>query len=181
MSTKIVMLSDTHGSPLGVQLSLEKVKEENPDFVIHLGDDYGDAQVYIDHGFSTLRVPGTWTEEYKDYRIENRRFEMIEGWRFFLTHTPTPHFNDLADDPNPEQVRASDTYDIFCHGHTHRPEVYDGSGRLILNPGHCKHDDRRGYPMSLAIINLKSSQASISILELETGSLIQHKPFVKAS
>ncbi len=175
------MLSDTHGSQLGIQLSLEKVKAENPDFVIHLGDDYSDAQVYIDHGFSTLRVPGTWTPEYKDYRIENRRFEIIEGWRFFLTHTPTPHFNDLADDPNPEQVRASDTYDIFCHGHTHRPEVYEAAGRLILNPGHCKHDDKRGHPMSIAIINLTSSELDISIKNLETNDLLHHKHVSRAS
>ena len=166
MSTRIILFSDTHGSKTGLEYCDSVLSDEKPDYVIHLGDDYTDADRFIEQGFNVIRVPGTWTEEYKNFRVPNRRFEVIEGWRFFLTHTPTAHYNDLADDIDPEKVLTDMSCDIFCHGHTHRPEIIEKETLTILNPGHCNHLDRRGYLPSYAKIDVSTSKACIQIFQL---------------
>ena len=101
---KVVVLSDTHGSESLIQVALAHVHRIQPDLVIHLGDYYDDADVFINEGIPLLRVPGTWRDQYQNSYIDNRLFEDIEGWRFFLTHTPTVDSHDLPEDRDPQQV-----------------------------------------------------------------------------
>ena len=151
------------------------------DLTIHLGDDYQDAQVIINAGFPVIRIPGTWTAEYKNPLIENRRVEEIEGWRFFLTHTPEAHYNDLADDEDPQKIVQNGECDVFCHGHTHRPEIIEdfisGNRIIRLNPGHLKKAEDRGYSASFARVDVTSSDLKIRLVDYESGDVIKSQSF----
>ena len=168
----LVILSDTHRSQSYIDQVLDQVEKINPDQVWHLGDDYIDADCFIDRGYSVIRVPGTWRSEYQMASIDNRRYETILGWRFFLTHTPEAHFNDLMSDEDPSLVLKNADIDFFCHGHTHHPKFVREGNVWILNPGHLKEGDRRGYPPSYAILKITEENVSVSIRTLLTDETL---------
>jgi len=143
---KIAVVSDTHGSALFIQKSIQKINPLRVDEVWHLGDHFSDAQAYIDAGFVVTRVPGTWTSQYEDPKIDNRRFEERAGWRFLLTHTPTRNNIDLPEDVDPAHVILDQRVDVVIHGHTHHPGVQLNNAVYMLNPGHLKQGDDRGFP-----------------------------------
>ncbi len=170
---KILMLSDTHGNQVMLQRVIMYLSQNKIDLVIHLGDDYQDGELIIAAGYPLIRIPGTWTVEYKNTLIENRRFEVFEGWRFFLTHTPESHFNDLPDDLDPQVILTNQECDVFCHGHTHHPEIVTDDNDVIrLNPGHLKRPEDRGCRASFAILDVTSNDLKIKILDYETLALV---------
>ena len=170
---RLFILSDTHGNQRFNQKILSLA--ETVDQVIHLGDDFKDATFLIDNNVSTIRVPGTWCHNYQDSMIDNRRFEEFHGWRFFLTHTPTKDYHDLADDIDPNQVIVNQQCDVFCHGHTHEPRLSELNGVTILNPGHLKADKDRGFSASYAIIDLTQTTCNIRIHDFKTSEIIKQK------
>ena len=89
-----------------------------------------------------------------------------------LTHTPDPDRHDLKDDINPHDVIANKGCDVFCHGHTHCPNIEFKNEVLILNPGHLKADVDRGYPASFAEIKLRESTCDIQIIQLNSGDCL---------
>ncbi|MBG91176.1 MAG: hypothetical protein CL521_05105 [Actinobacteria bacterium] len=169
---QIVMISDSHGNMANIDRILSIIQADPVDLLIHLGDDYQDARPIIEAKIPVIQVPGTWTKEYMDFRIDNRRFEDILGWRFFLTHTPEAHFNDRADDPEPSVVWQEGDFDLFCHGHTHRPEIIQDQSRVRLNPGHIKEEMDRGYPATYTQINLSKTACQIDIKYLKDQQLL---------
>lgn len=171
----LVILSDTHRSDTYIQKVLQQLSAINPDQVWHLGDDYQDADCLIDAGYAIERVPGTWTEEYANYTIDNRKEVSVLGWRFFLTHTPEAHFNDHISDPDPQAVLATGDIDFFCHGHTHHPKLEMSGDVCVLNPGHLKEGDRRGYPPSYAILTVSENAVSVRIQTLLEGTCLLEK------
>ena len=169
---KILVLSDTHGNRSTIQGIIDYLSHNRVDQVIHLGDDYQDGEAIISAGHPLIRVPGTWTVEYKNTLIENRRFEIFNGWRFFLTHTPKAHFNDLPDDVDPQRVLQEKQCDFFCHGHTHHPEIVtENNGVVRLNPGHLKRPEDRGHRASFAILDLFAESVTVTILDY--GSVVK--------
>ena len=160
---KILIISDTHGNMTMVSKILTFAKEY--DQIIHLGDDYQDTKPFINAELPIICVPGTWGFEYQNSMIENRRFETFNGWRLFLTHTPTRDFHDLPDDLDPEVVLRNQNCDIFCHGHTHRPEIQEDGKVVVLNPGHLKSDFDRGFPASYATLILTPHSCEIKIID----------------
>lgn len=172
MTTTVLICSDTHASPLYIQQLIQKIDQHQPNIVIHLGDYWDDADHLKSASYDLIRVPGTWTHYYQNSDIDNRKFEHIQNWCFFLTHTPHTHFNDLPSDLNPAQVIAQQRCDIICHGHTHIPKITQENGVWILNPGHLKEGDDRGYPPSYAICKLNDSIIDCSICELLTDNVL---------
>lgn len=160
---RIAVLSDSHGNAELTKDVLAQLETQSIDLVFHLGDDYKDGRWITDAGYSLIQVPGTWTPEYFLESIENRRLEIIEGWRMFLTHTPEHHFNDLVTDVWPEQVLEAKACELFLHGHTHHPKVETKEGITILNPGHLKHPVDRGHPASYAILDITPTTCEIWI------------------
>ena len=177
---RILIISDTHGNQTTINGMVQYLQHHSIDLTIHLGDDYQDAQVIINAGFPVIRIPGTWTAEYKNIFIENRRIEEIEGWRFFLTHTPEANYNDLANDKDPQKVFQSGACDVFCHGHTHRPEITLNNKIIRLNPGHLKKAEDRGYLASFAVVDVTSSAIKMTLIEYESGDVIESQSFHKS-
>ncbi len=167
---KIAVFSDTHGNKEYVQLFLERLKGLGIDRVLHLGDNYDDADPVIGAGYPLIRVPGTWTPYYTNSMIDNRRFEDFEGWRFFLTHTPNPHYNDLKEDEDPEDVIREKKADVLLHGHTHHPKIEMENDVLIINPGHMKEAFDRGYDPSFAILDVSKESINVEIEYLLCGT-----------
>tara|TARA_A100001015_G_C14987841_1_gene712390 strand:- start:62 stop:586 length:525 start_codon:yes stop_codon:yes gene_type:complete len=167
---KILLISDTHGNPKMIEAMCQIAPTF--DLVIHLGDDYNDGSLFLSQKIPLIRVPGTWGQEYQDICIDNRRFEFFLRWKFFLTHTPTKDANDLMDDINPSLVLQQQDCDIFCHGHTHKPEIRKEGKVIILNPGHLKNINDRGFPASFSQIRLTEVHCHIQIVHFENRTII---------
>ena len=168
---KILVISDTHQNQEMILSILSLCESTEFDEILHLGDDYQDAQPLIDAGFNVTRVPGTWTKEYLNKYIDNRVFENREGWRLFLSHTPEADYKDLVDDPDPQKVVEKGDCDLFLHGHTHKPEIIENGKVVICNPGHLKSLTDRGYPATYAILILTKTELNISIFRHDTHEL----------
>ncbi len=173
----ILLISDTHGNMDHVQTMLDVATDF--DLVIHLGDNYQDAQPFIDASIPLIRVPGTWTSEYQDPMIDNRRFEEFFGWTFFLTHTPSVDPRDLVDDIDPMLVIQDKRADIVCHGHTHQPMISQTNGITILNPGHLTALVDRGSRASYAIAEVCMEKCQIRIVDFMNGAVVQKAEFFK--
>ena len=167
---KILLISDTHVNHKMIKAMCEIALSF--DLVIHLGDDYNDGALFLSQETPLIRVPGTWGVEYQDIRIDNRRFEYFMRWKFFLTHTPTKDPNDLMEDINPSDVLRQQDCDIFCHGHTHKPNIRKEGKVIILNPGHLKNAYDRGFPASFSQIYLTEAYCDIQIIDFESRSII---------
>ena len=170
---QLLIMSDSHGNVSYIDSLLSIAKSS--DMVIHLGDNYSDAKGFLEYDLPMIRVPGTWGWEYQDAFIDNRRFETFNGWRFFLTHTPTSDPNDRFDDLNPETVIQNKECDIFCHGHSHKPMINHQNNVCILNPGHLKSAVDRGYKASYAILHLTKPYCLIQIFDFETGEVVMDR------
>lgn len=179
MSYKVAIVSDSHGNINFIETFIKKIKPLSINQVIHLGDFYQDCQPILDEKFHLTRIPGTWTPYYLSRKIDNRVFETIYGWNFFLTHTPTQHMNDLPEDINPKSVIQEKKCDIFCHGHTHRPRAEKENGVLILNPGHIKESEDRGFLATFAILDLEADSCEVTIHHLLDDTIYLQKRFSK--
>ena len=167
MQKKIIIISDTHQSHKLINKLVTKCEKFKPDLIMHLGDDFIDGEAFSTLETPLIQIPGTWCPQYEIDSIDNRRFETILGWKFFLTHTPTPHYKDIPNDINPLTVITSESCDFFLHGHTHQPEIHRKGKVTIINPGHCKEKDNRGFEPTYAYLYLTETKCQIQILTLE--------------
>ncbi len=174
MIQTLAILSDTHGSNHYIKLTIDKLQKAHVQTLIHLGDNYSDADAFIDTGFEVTRVPGTWGKEYQNPSIDNRCFYPFHDWTLFLSHTPETHYNDLENDLDPTLILREKLCDMFCHGHTHKPSISTHHDTIILNPGHLKEHDNRGYPPTYALLSTSKEgddqQLRILIKELLTDN-----------
>ena len=176
---RIAVFSDSHGNLSLLEKGLLAIGPFQVDEVLHLGDDYQDANLVLDHGYALTRVPGTWTVEYQDKYIDNRLYMNVEGWRLFLTHTPLSHNMDRLDDKAPENVLADGLCDVFLHGHTHQPTICKRGHTVMVNPGHVKNWEDRGYPATFCILSFTGVRLQVSIYLLKDGSLYLEEQFLK--
>jgi putative phosphoesterase len=113
-----------------------------------------------------IKVPGVFSSYYKDKNIENRKVEVFEGWRVLLTHTKEPHKNDLPSDISPLELINKKEVDIVFYGHTHIPKIEEEKGIILVNPGHLKKEDKKGYPPSFGFISFRKDSVDIKIIDL---------------
>lgn len=135
---KICIVSDTHKNLDFVRQLIQQISGLTIDLVIHLGDNYEDADLFIKAGYDLVRVPGIWTHHYEDMDIPNRLFLTLETWRLFLSHSQNSTAYDLPSDPKPEDIISKQAIDLFLFGHTHMPEVKKEGHLIFINPGHLK-------------------------------------------
>ncbi len=177
---KVLICSDSHGNMSFIQTMYRVAQQEKVDLVIHCGDNYEDAEYFVEHKMPCVRVPGTWSDYYQNSMIDNRRIETFEGWNCLLSHTPTVDSHDLPSDPDPQVWFESKNINIMFHGHTHKPEIERLSPtRIRVNPGHIKADHDRGYPASYAIMTCSSSLCHIQIIDVYTQELIDEERLVR--
>ena len=142
MSTKILVLSDTHGHVEEIVDIINQAK--GIDRIIHLGDLTVDAEeIEARTGRSVLWVRGN--NDILDRNSSDERMLTIEGFRILLIHG---HFLGVRLSP----VRACDYAkekhaDIVLYGHTHCFEQGERDGIYYLNPGALSwpRDGHRSY------------------------------------
>lgn len=118
---RIAILSDTHG------LLRDEVKEElkQADIILHAGDINTQAIVDELKSYGTLYVVrGNNDKEWANNMPEQLNVT-IEGLRFFIIHNKKEIPKDLKE------------VDVIVYGHSHKYDVNEESGVLMLNPGSC--------------------------------------------
>ncbi len=175
---RIAVLSDTHEDDLAIELFMSCMEGLNIQDVIHLGDYFDDARVLEERGFRLIQVPGTWDESYyRDSNIQNRKLIKVENWKIFLTHTPESHYNDLREDPKPEEVLETSQVDIMLFGHTHLAGIHRRNGTVLINPGHLNSYEGRGCPLTYAILEIDKNRLNVEIMQLPENEVRIRKTF----
>lgn len=169
---KVIVVSDSHGELDNIKCLSRIAKEEKAEKVIHLGDDYDDADYLINEGITLERVPGVFSAYYTDKSVSNRKVVELRGWKFLLTHTKEHHNNDTPDDIVPEQHVRDGTVDIVLYGHSHVPAIAIENNVYLINPGHLKSEDKRGYEPSYAVLTVEKESVDVIIKGLTSGKTI---------
>jgi putative phosphoesterase len=171
-------VSDTHGNLENLRAAVREITaREEIDLFIHLGDDYEDAEVFDESGHAYLRVPGVFHSLYGDRRVPNRLIKEFDGWKFMLSHTRESHPHDLSDDPKPEVLAASGRVDVLLFGHLHVPSLEAKNGVLLVNPGHLKEKDKRGFAPGYAVLDIGPGRIEARLIELGTGTVVKKISF----
>jgi putative phosphoesterase len=171
----VVVMSDTHGELDNLKSILPRIREINPDLVMHLGDNYEDAELLRD--FPLLRVPGVYESYYSKPEVPNRIILNLSGWLSLLTHSHLRHENDLPWDPDPQDLVRRKAVDLIIHGHTHIPRAELIEGVVYINPGHMKKEDKKGYPPTFSVIEAEE-ELKVRIIEL-SGRVMLEKSFTR--
>jgi len=170
---KIVVISDTHGNLEGLRILSKKIKGLT-DTIIHLGDDSPDTEILENDSFNVIKVPGVYESIYTLPDTKRRIIQEFCGKKFLITHTRSRHSNDLPSDISPEKL--SENVDVILFGHTHIPVIEtDKNGKIWINPGHLKENDKRGYPPSYAVIEIEPKKIEIKIYNFLTDEKIIEK------
>jgi hypothetical protein len=171
----VVVMSDTHGELDNLKSILPRIREINPDLVMHLGDNYEDAELLRD--FPLLRVPGVYESYYSKPEVPNRIILDLNGWLSLLTHSHLRHENDLPWDPDPQDLARRRAVDLIIHGLTHIPRAELIEGVVYINPGHMKKEDKKGYPPTFSVIEA-GEELKVRIIEL-SGRVMLEKSFTR--
>ncbi|RSN72510.1 metallophosphoesterase family protein [Candidatus Methanodesulfokora washburnensis] len=171
----VMVMSDTHGELDNLKSILPRIREINPDLVVHLGDNYEDAELLRD--FPLLRVPGVYESYYSKPEVPNRIILNLSGWLSLLTHSHLRHENDLPWDPDPQDLVRRKAVDLIIHGHTHIPRAELIEGVVYINPGHMKKEDKKGYPPTFSLIEAEE-ELKVRIIEL-SGRVMLEKSFTR--
>ncbi len=178
---KVIVVSDSHGELDNIKRLSNIVKEEKAEKVIHLGDDYDDADYLINEGITLERVPGVFSAYYTDKHISNRKVVELLGWKFLLSHTKEHHGNDAPDDITPEQRVIEGSIDILLYGHSHVPAIAMENNVYLINPGHLKSEDKRGYEPSYAVLAVEKDSVDVVIKGLASGKTILRELIKRSS
>ena len=176
---KCLVVSDTHTNTYFYKQILKKYCPKEIDLVIHLGDNYNDALLAHDYQYNLICVPGTRCSQYQDSNIDNRRMEIFESWRCFLSHTPSKDYTDLATDEDPVTLINKAGCDVFFHGHTHVQAVRKVNNVIILNPGHIKSKMDRGQTPGYMLVTFSLNLLEVSCYDGLTHSCTQTHEFSK--
>jgi putative phosphoesterase len=153
-SIKIGLVSDSHGNLDNLRRAAEILVNQKVDLIIHLGDDYDDAKILESLGIEIIKIPGVFSDYYKNSKIPNRLIKQFGNFRVLLTHTLASHENDLPGDLKPEELIEKKKIEAIFYGHTHIPRIHQEKGILCINPGHLKKEDKKGYPASFALLDI---------------------------
>lgn len=118
---RIAILSDTHG------LLRDEVKEglKQADIILHAGDINTQAIVDELKSYGTLYVVRGNNDKEWAKNMPEQLNVTIEGLRFFIIHNKKEIPKDLKE------------VDVIVYGHSHKYDVNEESGVLMLNPGSC--------------------------------------------
>lgn len=150
------VVSDTHGNRdlmLGTARLMRDVL--GVEIFYHLGDDYGDGQELVRHGYAVRAVPGLWCREYHDGQVANRLLDEVDGLLVAAAHAE----KDL--------LAAHRAASIVLTGHTHEASLELIGASLYVNPGHLKGTAHRGERASFATLALAPDTVHAAIHEVD--------------
>lgn len=155
-------MSDTHGNRT-LMMRVAKIMQSQFETgkILHIGDDFSDAQELILHGFDVSMVPGLWCEEYQNPKVQKRVIEKVRGVSIAFAHTD----KDLR---HQEYAAA-----VVITGHTHVAKLERVGSSIFMNPGHLKSLYDRGQNPSFGLLYISESEVKAEIHEV-TGGLRMH-------
>jgi putative phosphoesterase len=172
VSMKVFVVSDSHGEKDNIIKIAGIARKENADMIIHLGDDYDDADFLLEEDIKLERVPGVYSNYYSEDEVENRKIIELGGWKFLLTHTKEKHENDPPHDISPDEMINSGSVNIVLYGHSHIPAIGKEGDVYLINPGHLKSEDKKGFDPSYAVLNIEKDTVDVIIKKLNSGELV---------
>jgi putative phosphoesterase len=165
---RIGLLSDSHGNIPYIKKVGRYLKEKaKVDLIVHLGDEFEDADVLDELGIEIMKVPGVFSSCYQDPATPNRLIVEIEGVKLLITHSCTSHPNDLPEDGIPADIVKEDNIKAVFYGHTHVPKIEDKDGVVWINPGHLQESDKKGNPASFAIVKIEDGRITSKIIKYD--------------
>jgi putative phosphoesterase len=175
------VVSDSHGEKENLVMLSRIAQEEKVERIIHLGDDYDDADLLVNEGITVDRVPGVFSAYYTEKDIPNRKVIEFKGWKILLTHTREHHSNDIPDDKPPEQFVKEGAVNVVLYGHSHVPAIAMENSVYLINPGHLKSDDKRGYEPSYAVLNVEKESIDVIIRGLNSKKTVLRELIKKSA
>ncbi len=153
------VMSDTHGNVRLMSAVADMLRRAFAvELILHLGDDYRDAELLEMSGHTVLAVPGLWCPEYHGHRAPKARVHAADGIVIGLAHAE----QDLS------LVQAG--ADLLLTGHSHAARIVLENGVVRMNPGHLRRVLDRGEKASFGLVNADGNRLSCSIYEAD-GSL----------
>jgi hypothetical protein len=171
----IGVVSDSHKNLAYLRKAIELIIEKGAECIIHLGDDYGDAEILNEYPIRSLRVPGVFCPEYFDKDIKNRIIEEISGKKILITHTLSSHKNDQREDLVPEDVIRNNDVDLVLFGHTHLYEIKKDGDIIMFNPGHLQEIMTKGRSATFGIVEIIDKGITCTVFDLERNKIVETK------
>lgn len=159
---KILVVSDTHGSTSELKSLYEKYKDTLDAFV-HCGDSELGPDYHALEGF--IAVTGNC--DYDGTLPDSLTFE-IAGKKIFVTHGHK--FGVYHSTKYLLEACADAGCSIALHGHSHKLNVEERGGCLIINPGSLSHS-RSEHTESYAILTLEDEKYDVEFFDVK-GNLI---------
>ena len=172
---KIGVISDTHRDLTRQGQAAERLLKEGARTLIHLGDNYADADALLDLRVPLLRVPGVHSAEYRSPEVDNRLLRTFNGVPVLITHTVSTNTYDLPTDLRPEEIVNTGRARMVLYGHTHAFHTLVNRGAVFVNPGACKHPDGRSSTATCALITLHPKTIEVRILPLAGPPLVEKR------
>jgi len=164
----IGVISDTHGNRALMHQVADHIRGvEKADFLIHLGDNYPDAEELAFAGHAIRMVPGLQCDAYRDHRVPNLIVETYDGLTVACTHAEHDFHG-----------RVGHAH-ILMSGHTHVARIEPSGKQIHLNPGHLKSPLDRGQLPSYATIVTAPGAFEIFIKAVD-GTLRLSRRFERA-
>jgi putative phosphoesterase len=170
------VMSDTHGNIEYMQRACDIIIDKfGAEAIVHLGDDYDDAQRMDRRGRPLYAVPGMYERAWCDDKIPHRLIKQFGGVVFLLSHTPTRDRHDKAGDINPARALSMYGAEVLMHGHTHKYRVMESvEGLIVICPGHVRSDLDRGSPPSFAIVESERPNVKVRFVSLD-GDVLEER------
>ncbi|NLC66446.1 MAG: metallophosphoesterase [Clostridium sp.] len=156
---RVIVVSDTHDYTKYIVKVAKLIEKENPDIIIHLGDNYIDAE-HLEYILEReiYKVPGNC-----DYRPEVPNSIVVEAGdiSIFASHG---HLHDVKRAYS-NLVRDAKENDckIALYGHTHIANEDKKEGIKIFNPGSAAFP-RGGQKRSIGLIEIENTKIKTRLI-----------------
>ena len=177
---KLLFASDLHGSAAAATAVMNRVKEENADRLILLGDLlYHGPRNPLPEGHDPMKtaailnecpVPVLGVRGNCDAEIDQvlLQFPMMPDYMLLLTEQGTGLFITHGHLFHEQQLPPHCAGDVMIHGHTHVHGVFQAGDMTVLNPGSAampKENQPRSY--------MVYENGVFEIKSLESGSVLK--------
>lgn len=160
------IMSDTHGNSTLAFAAAERMRDEyGVEEILHLGDNYPDAEELFYAGYPVRMVPGLQCRAYFEGDKPNLIIDDFGEISVAMAHA------DHLFDPGLNRAQ------VYLHGHTHASRIELRFGAVWHNPGHLKARRDRGQDASFSIVRIGEETIHFAIIEVQ-GVLREEKRFV---
>ena len=158
---RIAIVSDTHKYMNSIKNVCEKIQEENPDIILHLGDVMGDAdamEAILDR--EVRRVPGNC--DYS-YGVPRELLIYVGDTALYVVHGHLHGVKRSLSHLAREAARKGAKIALYGHTHVAREDVLGGV--QLFNPGSAslpKNNQKR----SMAFLDIQGKEISFKIVHI---------------